>query len=72
MQVRKLVIPRKIESLNVLLGMHRFRRAKYVKGWHQAVASAPLSYPTVPPSLIGTISAAVQSQYVMLSDIAAT
>lgn len=51
--------------------MHRMSRARHNKRWHEAMANAPLSFPTVPADLIETISLAVAKQSSTLSELAA-
>lgn len=70
--IRKLVIRRRVEGLNVLLNMHRMRRSRYNKEWHALVEEAARSSSvTENASLIETTSQAVARLSATLSDIAA-
>lgn len=69
--IQKLVVHKRVEGLNVLLNMHRMRRAKYNKEWYALVADAARSSsPIEAGSLIETTSTAVASLSATLSDIA--
>lgn len=70
--VAKLTIPKRIESLNKLVNMHRMARHSYNKKWHAAVKSASLSYPTGADSLTRTICQAEENLSSTLSAMQAT
>lgn len=72
MQIKKLVIRKRVEGLNKLFNLHRMRRYKMTKAWHKAIASAPCSLVTVDDGWTETISTAVARLSQTLSVLADT
>lgn len=65
--ILKITIPRRLESLNRLLNMHRMARNAYNKRWEKDIKEASCLSLTGRESLIKTISQAEESLCSMLS-----
>lgn len=70
--IYKLTVPRRLESLNRLLNMHRMARHAYNKRWEKDIREASYSSLTGHESLIKTISQAEESLCSTLSAMSAT
>lgn len=68
--IAKLVIPKRLESLNILFNMHRMSRHTYNKRWQAAIRSASCSVLTGHDDLIKTILSALEKERLTLSAIA--